>query len=97
MNSITNDKSIEKRPFKKNLSEALPTPARLKRTVLRRETNEGDKVHGKRRSSRERREYSRSRVPRPRKHGSVWCRYGQKGQGEDPCSDERRNREPTAQ
>jgi len=51
------------------LSEALPTPARLKRTVFRRETNEGDKVHGKRRSSRERREYSRSRVPRPRKHG----------------------------
>src|SRR6218665_3795563 len=39
-------------PFKKNYSEALPTPVRLKRTVFKREKNERDKVLGKRQISR---------------------------------------------
>ena len=38
-------------PFQENYSEALPTPARLKRAALRWEENVGDKVLKKRRSS----------------------------------------------
>ena len=81
MNSITNDKSIEKRPFKKNYSEALPTPARLKRTVLRREKNERDRVLGKRRSSRGR--PFQVEGPTAEKTGLVEVRA--KGHGEDPA------------
>src|SRR6218665_389315 len=83
------------RPFKKDYSEALPTPVRLKRTVFKREKNERDKVLGKRRSSSGR----PFQVEGPTTEKAQFClvKVRAKGRWRRPWSDERRDREPIGQ
>src|ERR1043165_10141682 len=78
-------------PLQENYSEALPTPARLKRAVLRCEKNIGEKVLGKRRSSRGR----PFQVEGPTAKKARFCivEVRARGTSRRPCSDERRDRE----